>query len=122
MATTGSRRMAALRVLWQTVSRSRKAGSPGIGDLAEALPRMVGTTLTGRYRLLGKGTLGLMVLAIAYLVSPVDLVPEMLLGPIGLVDDGVVAAWLAGILLAETERYVHWERAGKPQIVDAEPR
>ena len=38
------------------------------------------------------------VVALAYGVSPVDLVPELIAGPIGLLDDGaVIAAGIFGI-------------------------
>lgn len=32
-------------------------------------------------------------IGLAYVLSPIDLVPEILLGPIGLVDDVVVLIW-----------------------------
>lgn len=113
------RRTDALRVLWRALTQSRRKGAPGLGELTSAMPRMAGTTLSGRYRMLTRGRLALFVLAVAYLVSPVDLVPELFLGPIGLIDDGAVALWLAGGLLAESERYVEWERAGRPAVIDA---
>ncbi len=48
-------------------------------------------------------------LALAYLVSPVDLVPEAFLALLGLGDDALVAMWLGGAFLAETDRYLEWE-------------
>jgi uncharacterized membrane protein YkvA (DUF1232 family) len=67
--------------------------------------------LSGRYPALGRGRLALFVLAVAYLVSSIDLVPEAFLGIIGLADDAVVAVWLGGAFLVETERCLAWERA-----------
>lgn len=119
MVTTSPYRTAALRTLWRALVTGRRRGAPALGELASAVPRMAGTTLTGRYRLLTRGRLALIVLAIAYIISPVDLVPELVLGPIGLIDDGAVALWLAGVLLTESERFVDWERAGRPTVVDA---
>jgi uncharacterized membrane protein YkvA (DUF1232 family) len=121
MATSSPRRIAALRALWRAIVTSRRAGAPDLGELAAAVPRMAGTTLSGRYRQLTRGRLALIVLAVAYIVSPVDLVPELVLGPIGLIDDGAVALWLAGVLLVESERFVDWERAGRPAVVDSPP-
>ena len=46
--------------------------------------------------------------------------PEVLLGLLGLGDDAVVALWLGGALLVETDRYLDWERR-PPTIVDAPP-
>jgi len=119
MATSSPRRLAALRTLWRAVTASRRAGAPALGELASAVPRMAGNTLSGRCRQLTRGKLALLVLAVAYIISPVDLVPELVLGPIGLIDDGALALWLAGALLTESERFVDWERAGRPVVVDS---
>ncbi len=121
MATSSTRRTAALRTLWRAVTASRRPGAPALGELASAVPRMAGTTLSGRYRLLTRSRLALLVLAVAYILSPVDLVPELILGPIGLIDDAAIALWLAGVLLTESERFVDWERAGRPAVVDSPP-
>jgi uncharacterized membrane protein YkvA (DUF1232 family) len=71
---------------------------------------MVGDALAGRYAALGRSRLALLGLALAYLVSPVDLVPEAFVPLLGLADDSVVALWLAGAFLAETDRFLAWER------------
>lgn len=122
MATFGPRRLAALRALWRAVSQGAgtQSRSPGVGDRLRALPRMVTAAVSGRYADLGRGRLALFALAIAYLVSPVDLVPEVFLGLLGLTDDAVVALWLAGAFLAETDRFLDWERT-RPTVVDQPP-
>ena len=106
-----ARRLTAVRLIWQVVTRRRAAGSPGLADRVGALPRLTLGALTGRYPVLTRGRLALIVLAVAYLVSPVDALPELLLGPDGLLDDGVVALWLGGALMVETERFLAWERS-----------
>jgi hypothetical protein len=105
-------RRAALAALWSAMRASR-GGAP-LGARLHALPRMVGATVRGRYD--GKGRLLGMVLAGLYIVLPVDLVPELLLGPLGLVDDSMVAVWLAGAVLSETERFLVWERGRPPRV------
>jgi uncharacterized membrane protein YkvA (DUF1232 family) len=47
--------------------------------------------------------------ALAYIISPLDLVPEGLFMVLGLGDDAVVLSWLAGAVLAETEAFLAWE-------------
>lgn len=103
-------------MLWQ----GAKPGTPSLADRARAVPRMLGGALTGRYSILTKGRIGLFVLAIAYLLSPVDLVPEAVLSVFGLIDDGVIALWLGGALLVETERFLSWESEGAPTVVEGE--
>ena len=124
MATYRPQRIAAFRALWRAVVRGNRPGAPGLGDRLRSLPRMVSAALSGRYAELGRGRLAMLVLALAYLVSPVDLVPEVFLGLLGLGDDAVVALWLGGALLVETDRYLDWERQQhwerqQPRVVDA---
>jgi hypothetical protein len=71
-----------------------------------AVPGMVRDVLLGRYTGLGKGKLFLMLLAVGYIVSPIDLLPEAILTIPGLADDAVVAAWLIGSVLTESTRYL----------------
>jgi uncharacterized membrane protein YkvA (DUF1232 family) len=68
---------------------------------------MIFQTLIGRYD--GKWRLVAMTAAAAYVVSPIDLIPEAFLLVAGLIDDAVVLAWLAGAVLSETERFLEWE-------------
>ena len=103
-------RTAAFVALGRAGARPRRPGTPGGGERLSALPRLVGDAVSGRYAALGRGRLGMLALALVYLVSPVDLVPEAVVPLLGLADDGVVALWLAGAFLAETERFLDWER------------
>lgn len=106
-------RTAALSALWQVSRSARQPGVPGLGERLRALPRMAGLALTGRYPGVSRGRLGLLVLAVGYLLSPVDLVPELLLPVLGLGDDALVLTWLAGAVLADTGDFLEWERSGR---------
>jgi uncharacterized membrane protein YkvA (DUF1232 family) len=75
--------------------------------------------MSGKYSEMSRGRVGLLLLAVAYLVSPVDLVPELFLSVAGLVDDAVVALWLGGAVLVETERYLEWER-NRPTVIEVQ--
>jgi uncharacterized membrane protein YkvA (DUF1232 family) len=116
----GPGRLAALRALWRALSAAGRPGAPGIAERLVAVPRMVGAAVSGRYPHLSAGRVLLAALAGAYLLSPLDVVPELLLSVVGLVDDAVVALWLGGVFLSETQRFLEWERA-RPVVVDAEP-
>lgn len=70
--------------------------------------------MRGHYPGLSRLRLAGVVLALLYLLSPVDLLPELFLPLLGLGDDTIVALWLAGMFLDETERFLHWERTGGP--------
>jgi uncharacterized membrane protein YkvA (DUF1232 family) len=118
VARYGPQRIAAFGALWRAVVAGNRPDAPGFGDRLRSLPRMLGAAVSGKYAELGRGRLAMLALALAYLVSPVDLVPEVVLGLLGLGDDAVVALWLGGALLVETDRYLEWERR-QPKIVDA---
>lgn len=56
--------------------------------------------------------------AIAYFISPVDLIPEALLGPVGYIDDIAVAAYVLNNLINDTDPELvrkHW--AGDEDIL-----
>lgn len=122
MATT-IRRMAALKALAQVLRGARAPGAPSVGARVSAFPRMISMGLSGRYPHLGTSRVALAALALLYVISPVDLVPELILPLVGLGDDAFVAAWLAGVVLSETDTFLAWEKAaGEPgaRIVDGE--
>lgn len=116
----GPQRIAAFRALWRAITRARRRGAPGVAERVRALPRMVRAAVTGGYPQLSRARIGLIVLALAYLVSPIDLVPEALVTLFGLGDDAVVALWLGGAFLAETDRFLAWERA-RGAVADLPP-
>jgi uncharacterized membrane protein YkvA (DUF1232 family) len=89
-------------------ARAFKPGTPGIGRRLTALPRMMRASIKGEYD--GGWRLFLMAAASLYIVSPLDAIPELLTGIIGLIDDAFVVTWLTGALLSETERFLEWEK------------
>ncbi|GGJ99868.1 hypothetical protein GCM10010123_32180 [Pilimelia anulata] len=103
----GLRRATAFRALWRALTAGARGG-PSIGARLAALPRMLRASLRGEYD--AGSRILLMAAAALYVVSPIDAVPEIFLAVLGLVDDAVVITWLAGSLLAETERFLEWER------------
>jgi uncharacterized membrane protein YkvA (DUF1232 family) len=119
-AVTTSRRLSAFRTLWRAFSRRGRPGQPDNGERLRAVPDMVTDTISGRYSEMGRGRLALFAIALLYLVSPVDVIPEMFLSVFGLGDDLFVGAWLAGAVVMEADRYLGWRRAGQPPIVDGQ--
>lgn len=101
-------RVAALRVLMETV---RGDGTYGLGRRLGALPRLLRSATSGRYRGWDPRRVTGLVVGALYVLSPVDIVPEVLLGVFGMADDALVAAWLAGALLAEVDGFIGWEES-----------
>jgi uncharacterized membrane protein YkvA (DUF1232 family) len=101
------RRTAAFTALAKALMSGARGG-PSIGKRLAALPRMLKATAKGQYD--GGMRVALMAAATAYVVSPVDFVPEAMFLVFGLADDAVMITWLAGSVLAETERFLQWEK------------
>jgi uncharacterized membrane protein YkvA (DUF1232 family) len=121
MATPRKRatRTAAFAVLWRVLRESRRPGDPTLGERFAALPRLGRATLEGRYDGLGLGRVLALMIATLYVLSPVDLMPEVLLPLIGGADDLAVLAWLTGALIGEADRFLDWEdERPKPYTTD----
>jgi uncharacterized membrane protein YkvA (DUF1232 family) len=90
-------------------------GGPSLSKRLAAVPRMLRATAKGQYD--GGMRVALMAAATAYVISPIDLIPEAIFLVFGLADDAVMIAWLAGAVLAETERFLEWERERARTVV-----
>ena len=105
MPKTLKRRAAFVALARELTSGAR--GGPSLSKRLTALPRMFGQTFRGAYD--GSLRLVLMAVAVVYIVSPIDFIPDFILG-FGQIDDAGVAVWLAGAILSETSRYLEWEK------------
>lgn len=92
--------------------RRRERGEPEpIGNVLErarALPRLLRAARQGDSPELPKSRMGLWALALVYLVSPIDVLPE-LLPIIGVADDAGVAVWLLTSVSTATGLYLRRE-------------
>jgi len=108
------KRISAFAALWQALRGQRRHDAPPVSEQLMALPRLVMMTARGTYPGMDRSRLLMMGLALAYVVSPIDVMPEALMLLAGLGDDAVVLSWLAGAVLVETERFLAWEGAPSP--------
>jgi len=59
-----------------------------------------------------------LVAAIVYFISPIDIIPELILGPIGLLDDIVIAVYILNEVMNKTSHGIiqrHW--AGEEDVL-----
>lgn len=75
-----------------------------------ALLRLVHAYAKGEYTDLSKKALVLIVAGLVYLVNPLDLVPDVLLG-IGFLDDATVIGFVLLKTRSEIQRFLDWEKA-----------
>jgi uncharacterized membrane protein YkvA (DUF1232 family) len=110
MAATKKLRWGALTSLATAFRTATRPGTPGVGARLAALPRLVWATIRGEYA----GTSGWRLVGIfaglLYVISPIDLVPELFLPFVGLGDDALVISWIAASLINETESFLGWEQ------------
>jgi uncharacterized membrane protein YkvA (DUF1232 family) len=81
-----------------------------LGDRIKLLGRLVRAYATGSYREISVGNIVLIVAAILYFVTPIDLIPDAIPGA-GLMDDATVLAFVLAKLETELERFSDWEKA-----------
>ncbi|MBX6386271.1 MAG: DUF1232 domain-containing protein [Microbispora sp.] len=100
---------------WRAYREVATPGSPGLGARLRAVPRMLRAAARGDYPGLTRSKLAMFGMAVAYLVSPIDVIPDFLLG-VGVVDDFGVFLWLAATLLGESGQFVEWERSPRATV------
>lgn len=110
--TMAASRFGAFRTIFTAARTTMRPGSPGMGERGAAVPRLVRATLRGDYTGTTRGRLLMVLGAIAYVVSPFDVVPEAFLTVFGLADDAMVVSWIAATFVNETESFLKWERSG----------
>jgi uncharacterized membrane protein YkvA (DUF1232 family) len=105
-------RMGIVTLIASSLRTATRPGSAGLAERAAAVPRMLSAVLRGEYRGTSFGHVALLAAAVAYVVSPLDFMPEALFAVFGLADDAVVVTWLVAALVHDTEAFLEWERTG----------
>ena len=107
--------------LRQRIVQPESTGRTGARDLLLLLPDLTILLMRllrdGRVPMLEKG---LAIAGVAYVLSPIDLLPALVLGPVGLLDDlFVVAACLSRLLNHVHPDVVRGHWSGKGDALDA---
>ena len=96
------------------VAEAEKKASEGrnplkaIWEEVQTLFRMVGCYARGEYREVPVQSITLIAIALTYFLTPIDLIPDAILG-LGLVDDVGVLAWTISQIKADIEKFRKWE-------------
>ena len=88
-------------------------------DKAKAFARMVPMIIKGKYKPKSKANIIIGLGAVIYAVSPIDLIPEILTGPFGLLDDFVILGYGIKKVNKEIDRFLLWEKEHKTITVEA---
>ncbi|MGG5253183.1 YkvA family protein [Neobacillus sp. SM06] len=81
-------------------------------DKLKLLTDLVRAYTKGDYRNVSPGTILTVIGAIIYFVSPVDLVPDFIVG-LGLFDDAAVIGFTLKKIASELEAFKHWQTEAK---------
>lgn len=93
-------------------------GRISLADRLKATPSMLKDVFTGRWRGISRGRALASILALVYVVSPLDIIPEMFLGPFGLGDDLALAAFGVASLFNASEKWLDDQLGRVPADAD----
>lgn len=89
-------------------------GRISLMDRLRATPSMLFDVFAGRWRGISRGRALASILALVYVVSPLDFIPEIFLGPFGLGDDLALAAFGVASLFNASEKWLDDQLARVP--------
>lgn len=67
---------------------------------------------SGHYTEISKTKIALIVAGLVYIISPIDIIPEFIVG-IGILDDFVIAGFILNKISGILENYYHWREGRK---------
>jgi uncharacterized membrane protein YkvA (DUF1232 family) len=82
----------------------------GVANELKALLRLIRAYAKGEYRQVSWKSMVVAVGAVLYIVSPIDVIPDFLVGA-GFLDDAGVLAFAYRKVHKEVEEFLEWERA-----------
>ncbi|MED3574555.1 YkvA family protein [Cytobacillus praedii] len=97
-------------------AKANKASFAGIWEKFQLLIQLLKSWSSGEYRAISKKSILFIIASILYFISPIDIIPDFLIG-LGIVDDAAVIAFAIKQLSDELEKYKSWKRN---QPIDAE--
>jgi uncharacterized membrane protein YkvA (DUF1232 family) len=68
----------------------------------------------GEYRKIPKGSILMIIATIIYFVSPIDFVPDFLVG-LGILDDAAVIGFTLKQISSDLDKFKLWQEEGKPK-------
>ncbi len=110
----------ARRLLNEAVNKASLNRSGPLNDIWDSLQTLFGLIkdwITGDYRDIPFKALLLILAGIVYFVTPIDIIPEFIVG-LGLLDDAVILGWIISQIGRELDDYRGWKSKG--QVINIE--
>ena len=92
---------------------SLRGMATGFVESVQRLVRLVRAYAGGTYRGVDKGNMALVVAAILYFLSPIDIIPDYI-PVVGLLDDITLVTWVISTLSEELDRFEAYEDSNAP--------
>lgn len=89
------------------ILEGNKALKSLIGDI-KLLVQLTKDWMSGRYREISKGSVIMVIISFLYLINPIDLIPDFLIG--GFLDDAAVFGYILKKISAELDLYKEWKK------------
>ncbi|MFE8697909.1 YkvA family protein [Cytobacillus sp. FJAT-53684] len=89
-------------------AKKNKTSLSGVWEKFQLLMELVKSWSNGEYRDISKKTIVFMIASILYFVSPIDVIPDFLIG-IGIVDDAAVITFALKQLSGELDKFKAWK-------------
>ena len=96
----------------------KKEGLRKVKEDLLLLKDYISDIIHGHYKDYSKKALGLAVAAIIYVISPLDIIPDIF--PTGFLDDATIIAWAIAQLSSELNKYKLFCKAGEETEAEAE--
>jgi uncharacterized membrane protein YkvA (DUF1232 family) len=86
----------------------KKGVLDAIWDKVQLLFNLLDDWVKGRYKVVPKKSIAMIIVAIVYFVFPIDLIPDFLLG-LGFIDDVAVLGFVISQISKDIEKYRVWK-------------
>ena len=96
----------------------KKEGLKRVKEDLSLLREYISDIMHGHYTDYSKKALALAVAAIIYVISPLDIIPDII--PTGFLDDATIIAWAIAQLSMELEKYRMFHKGLQPTQAEAE--
>jgi len=111
----------ARRLLNEAVKKASLNRSGPLNDVWDSLQTLFSLLkdwINGEYRGIPFKALLLILAGIVYFVTPIDIIPEFIVG-LGLLDDAVILSWIISRMGRELNDYLAWKEKGKVIDINA---
>lgn len=102
-------------LLKKAEGKSKKKGLAGVYEDVKTMMQLLKDYRKGNYRNVNTSSILLIIAGLIYLVTPIDVVPDFLLG-MGFLDDAVVLGYVIKQVYQVIDEYTIWKLTGKKEL------